>query len=53
MAATIGLGAPVAAVLEKLALTTAWAQTQTDYKALVCVFLSGGNDGFPPVNECR
>src|SRR5262245_38959734 len=45
MAATIGLGAPVAAVLEKLALTTARAQTQTDYKALVCVFLNGGNDG--------
>jgi uncharacterized protein (DUF1501 family) len=45
MAATIGLGAPVAAVLEKLALTTAWAQTQTDYKALVCIFLNGGNDG--------
>jgi uncharacterized protein (DUF1501 family) len=45
MAATIGLGAPVAAVLEKLVLTTAWAQTQNDYKALVCVFLNGGNDG--------
>jgi uncharacterized protein (DUF1501 family) len=33
-----------AAVLEKFALSTAWAATQTDYKALVCIFLNGGND---------
>jgi uncharacterized protein (DUF1501 family) len=39
------MGGVAAAILEKLALSTAWAQTQTDYKALVCVFLGGGNDG--------
>jgi uncharacterized protein (DUF1501 family) len=44
-AAGLGLSAGGIAILEKLALTQAWAQTQTDYKALVCVFLAGGNDG--------
>ena len=45
LTAALGLGGAAAAVLEKFALTTAWAQTQTDYKALVCVFMGGGNDG--------
>ncbi|MEP7181414.1 MAG: DUF1501 domain-containing protein [Betaproteobacteria bacterium] len=31
--------------LASLALPSAYAQTATDYKALVCVFLYGGNDG--------
>jgi uncharacterized protein (DUF1501 family) len=44
-AAGLGLSAGGAAMLEKLCLTQAFAQTQTDYKALVCVFLAGGNDG--------
>jgi uncharacterized protein (DUF1501 family) len=43
--AGLGLSAVAAAFLEKLTLTQAWAQTQTDYKALVCVFFAGGNDG--------
>ena len=43
--AGLGLSAAGAAVLERLCLTQAWAQTQTDYKALVCIFLAGGNDG--------
>jgi uncharacterized protein (DUF1501 family) len=42
--AGLGLSAAGAAVLERLCLTQAWAQTQTDYKALVCVFFAGGND---------
>src|SRR5262249_45497928 len=45
MTGALGLGGAAAAVLEKLALTSAWAQTQTDYKALVLVFMAGGNDG--------
>src|SRR5262245_34871230 len=45
LTAGLGLGGVAAAILEKCALSTAWAQTQTDYKALVCVFLNGGNDG--------
>ena len=44
-AAGLGLSSAGAMILEKLALTQAWAQTQTDYKALVCVFKAGGNDG--------
>jgi uncharacterized protein (DUF1501 family) len=44
MSAGLGLGGAAAMILEKCALSTAWAQTQTDYKALVCVFLNGGND---------
>src|SRR5262249_54321265 len=43
--AALGVGGATAYLLERLALSTAWAQTQTDYKALVCVFLNGGNDG--------
>ena len=31
--------------LSKLGLVTAFAQGTTDYKALVCIFLFGGNDG--------
>jgi uncharacterized protein (DUF1501 family) len=42
--AGLGLSAAGAAVLERLCLTQAWAQTQTDYKALVCIFFAGGND---------
>jgi uncharacterized protein (DUF1501 family) len=42
--AGLGLSAAGAAILERLCLTQAWAQTQTDYKVLVCVFLAGGND---------
>src|SRR5262249_5806815 len=44
LAAGLGLGGAAASVLHRFALTEAWAQTQTDYKALVCVFLHGGND---------
>ena len=40
--ATLGTGAPFA--LNLAALSAASAQTATDYKALVCVFLYGGND---------
>ncbi len=42
-----GLGATaLSSMMEQLALSTAWAQPPgTDYKALVCVFLTGGNDG--------
>jgi uncharacterized protein (DUF1501 family) len=43
--ASLGIaGGSAAAILEKLALSTALAQTQTDYKAIVCVFLFGGSD---------
>jgi uncharacterized protein (DUF1501 family) len=45
LSAGLGLGAGAAIMLEKLALSTAYAQTTGDYKALVCVFLAGGNDG--------
>src|SRR5258707_6016279 len=44
-AAGLGLSGAGAVMLEKLALTQAWAQTTNDYKALVSVFLAGGNDG--------
>ncbi len=41
-----GLGAITAAnTLPGLSLMNAYAQTADDYKALVCVFLYGGNDG--------
>jgi uncharacterized protein (DUF1501 family) len=44
--AGLGLSGAAAAMLEQLCLTSAWATTPpTDYKALVCVFLAGGNDG--------
>ena len=39
-----GTAAPLA--LNLAAIGTAAAQTSTDYKALVCVFLFGGNDSF-------
>lgn len=38
----MGAGAPMA--LNLACLGTAAAQTATDYKAIVCVFLNGGND---------
>jgi uncharacterized protein (DUF1501 family) len=44
LASGLGLTAGAAVMMEKLALSTAFGQTQTDYKALVCVFLAGGND---------
>ena len=44
VAALAGAGAPLA--LNLLAAGSAAAQTATDYKALVCVFLFGGNDAF-------
>jgi uncharacterized protein (DUF1501 family) len=43
--AGLGLSGMAAAMLEKLVLTSAWAQPPTDYKALICVFKAGGNDG--------
>jgi uncharacterized protein (DUF1501 family) len=44
LAAGLGVGTGAAALLSKLAFSTAHAQTGGDYKALVCVFLAGGND---------
>lgn len=46
LTASLGLGSAAASILEKCALSTAWAQVTppADYKALVCVFLNGGND---------
>ncbi len=44
LSALAGAGAPVA--LNLLAAGSAAAQTATDYKALVCIFLFGGNDAF-------
>ncbi len=44
MSALAGAGAPAA--LNLLAAGSAAAQTATDYKALVCIFLYGGNDAF-------
>ena len=39
-------GTALAGLMERMALTTALAQPPAgDYKALVCVFLGGGNDG--------
>jgi len=41
-----GLGAMgLAASVGRLAESPAWGQTAPDYRALVCVFLFGGNDG--------
>jgi uncharacterized protein (DUF1501 family) len=45
MTAGLGMTAGAAVLLDRLALSTALAQTQTDYKALVCIFLAGGQDG--------
>jgi len=38
-------GASMLGGLSKLGLVSAFAQGTTDYKALVCIFLFGGNDG--------
>ena len=38
-------GASLLAGLSKFGLVSALAQATTDYKALVCIFLFGGNDG--------
>jgi uncharacterized protein (DUF1501 family) len=38
-------GMALASAIENLGMVHALAQTGTDYKALVCVFLNGGNDG--------
>src|SRR5687768_11904736 len=41
-----GIGAAGwAGMLGRLGLVNALAQTSSDYRALVCVFLNGGNDG--------
>lgn len=38
-------GAAMASTVESFGLMDAYAQSQTGYRALVCVFLNGGNDG--------
>jgi len=38
-------GAALASTFESFGLMDAYAQTGSDYRALVCVFLNGGNDG--------
>ncbi|HEV2860473.1 MAG TPA: DUF1501 domain-containing protein [Pyrinomonadaceae bacterium] len=38
-------GAALASTVESFGLMDAYAQSAGDYKALVCVFLNGGNDG--------
>jgi uncharacterized protein (DUF1501 family) len=45
--AALGAGAPLALNLSAVAIAA--AQTATDYKALVCIFLYGGNDAFNTV----
>ncbi|MBV8859056.1 MAG: DUF1501 domain-containing protein [Acidobacteria bacterium] len=42
-ACTLG-GLALASTVESLGLVGAYAQAATDYRALVCVFLNGGND---------
>jgi uncharacterized protein (DUF1501 family) len=44
LGASLGIGAGAAALLDRLSQATAFAQTTNDYKALVCVFMAGGND---------
>ena len=44
MGAIAGSGAPLA--LNQRAAGNVAAQTATDYRALVCVFLLGGNDAY-------
>ena len=39
-----GMAVGAAASFSRFGMMNAYAQTQTDYKALVCVFLNGGND---------
>jgi uncharacterized protein (DUF1501 family) len=41
----IGSAAALAAGIERFGLVNAMAQSASGYKALVCVFLGGGNDG--------
>ena len=43
-ACTLG-GLALASTVESLGLVGAYAQAASDYRALVCVFLNGGNDG--------
>ena len=43
-ACTLG-GLALASTVESLGLVGAYAQAANDYRALVCVFLNGGNDG--------
>ncbi|HVG30856.1 MAG TPA: DUF1501 domain-containing protein [Pyrinomonadaceae bacterium] len=54
--AALGAGA-LAAGIQDFGLVNAFAETgATDYKALVCVFMSGGNDGnntIVPVDDAR
>jgi len=38
-------GAALASTVESFGLLDAYAQSANDYRALVCVFLNGGNDG--------
>ncbi|HEY0172587.1 MAG TPA: DUF1501 domain-containing protein [Pyrinomonadaceae bacterium] len=38
-------GAALASTIESFGLMDAYAQSAADYRALVCVFLNGGNDG--------
>lgn len=40
----LGTAAPFAATMDALSATSSF--TATDYKALVCIFLSGGNDNY-------
>ena len=39
-----GMAVGYAASFSRFGVMNAFAQTQTDYKALVCIFLGGGND---------
>lgn len=43
-ACTLG-GLALASTVESLGLVGAYAQAASDYRALVCIFLNGGNDG--------
>jgi uncharacterized protein (DUF1501 family) len=47
LSALAGAGAPLA--LNLLAAGSAAAQSATDYRALVCIFLYGGNDAYNTV----
>jgi uncharacterized protein (DUF1501 family) len=47
--ASMGLGAGSGVALNLAAIGSASAQSATDYKALVCIFLAGGNDAFNTV----
>jgi len=41
----LSAGSAAAAAIHRLGVTSAFAQSVPDYKALVCVFLAGGHDG--------